>query len=311
MKIGVIGLGPVGSILTAHLHQAGLQTIACDINPVITDAISRDGIQLTHTIEASVRGIPVCRTVTGLGMYDLDLVIVAVKASVMEAVFRELQSIDQGRFRVLCAQNGIDNETAAAAVFGPDRVLRMVINYAGNMAGGSTVFVSFFHPPNYITALTEKSAAVARQVAANLTRQGLQTEYVSDIRRQVWEKAILNSALNAVCAITRRTMKDVMDFPGTLDLVEGLLRESIDVATGNGIHLPEDFLDRSMTYLKTAGHHKPSMLADMEGGRRTEVDWLNGKVAEYGKRAGIPTPLNTALTAMVHLMEFPSEYREA
>lgn len=305
MKIGVIGLGPVGCTLAAHLHHAGAQVIACDINPVITDAITASGITLTHTINLTVSQVPVCRTIAGLKMYDLDLAIVAVKAPVMGRVFRELQKIDNGRLKVMCAQNGIDNERDAAESFGEDRVLRMVINYAGNLVSGSTVFVSFFNPPNYIASLNDGGKTVARQVVELLNAVHLTTELTQSIQDHIWEKAILNSALNAVCAITRRTMKDVMDFPHTLNLVESLLSESIQVARGTGITLPEDFLSSSMDYLKKAGHHRPSMLADMEAGRKTEVDWLNGKIALYGQRAGIATPLNSALTAMVHLMEFP------
>jgi len=173
MKIAVIGLGPVGCTLAAHLHKSGAQVVACDINPVITDAISSSGITLTHTIEMEVDQIPVCRTVAGLEMYDLDLVIVAVKASVMGAVFRELKNIDNRRMVVMCAQNGIDNEQDAIRFFGPDRVLRMVINYAGNLASGSTVYVSFFNPPNYLAALTPKGETVANKIVELLNSVGL------------------------------------------------------------------------------------------------------------------------------------------
>ena len=307
MKIGVIGMGPVGSTMAAHLHNFGAQVIACDVNPHITDAITSSGITLTHAIEMKAEQVSVCRTITGLKMYDPDLVIVAVKAPVMDIVFKELKQIDNERMMVLCAQNGIDNEKQAAEYFSEDRVMRMVINYAGNMSNGSTVFVSFFNPPNYLAPMTEKGKSVAEKFVSILNKSGLKTELTDHIQDHVWEKAILNSALNAVCAITRRTMKDVMDFPNTLTLVEALLDESIQTARASGIKLPDNFKDFSMTYLKKAGHHKPSMLADMEAGRKTEVDWLNGKVAVYGKISGSDTPINEALTSMVHLMEFPSQ----
>jgi len=306
MKIGVIGLGPVGCTLAAHLQQAGARVIACDINPVVTAAISATGITLTHSIDLKVNRVPVCQTVAELEIFDPDLAIVAVKAPVMNAVFRELRKIDKGRLNVMCAQNGIDNEQAAAEIFGADRVLRMVINYAGNMVSGSTVFVSFFNPPNYIAALTETGQSLAHRLVDMLNAVNLNTEFTESIQKYVWEKAILNAALSAVCAITRRTMKDVMDFPHTLNLVEALIAESIEVARAFGIDLPENFQSFGMDYLRKAGHHRPSMLVDMEAGRKTEVGWLNGKIADYGDRAGIPTPVNKTLTVMIHLMEFPS-----
>ena len=56
-------------------------------------------------------------------------------------------------------------------------------------------------------------------------------------------------------------------------------------------------------YIKNAGHHKPSMLQDIEAKRRTEIDYINGKIIEYGERAGVPTPYNTTLRSLVKALE--------
>ena len=58
-----------------------------------------------------------------------------------------------------------------------------------------------------------------------------------------------------------------------------------------------------MEYMKQAGDHKPSMLIDIEMKRRTEVDFMNGKIIEYGERAGIDTPYNIAVRSLVKGME--------
>ena len=183
----------------------------------------------------------------------------------------------------------------------------MVINYAGNMSERNTVHVSFFNPPNYVASMMPQGNHMAEKVAELLNSAGLETEIPEDIQDFVWEKAILNAALSAVCAITRRTMKDVMSFPKTLELVEAIIDESARVADVEGIELGKKFRRFCIQYLKNAGHHRPSMLVDLEDGRRTEIDFLNGKIVEYGRKHYLPTPLNQSVTALIHMLEYSPE----
>jgi 2-dehydropantoate 2-reductase len=303
MRVGIIGLGPVGSTLAVHLKEAGAHVVACDAFHSKIDAIRKQGIRLTHTIEKHVNIRDACYSVQELGMYDLDLVIVACKVPALKKVICQLKDIDNGKFFVMCAQNGIDNEQDVAREFGDGRTLRMVVNYAGNMIDDSAVHVSFFNPPNYIAALVDGGNGMAKYLVEMLNSVGLDTEIPEDIQDHVWAKAILNAALSAVCAITRRTMKEVMDFPPTLELVEAIIDESVAVAEKERIDLGNKFTRFSIRYLKNAGHHRPSMLVDLENGDPTEIDNLNGRIAAYGRKHCLPTPINQSVTALVHLLE--------
>lgn len=248
-----------------------------------------------------------CYTIQELEMYDLDLIVIATKAPSLNKVVKQLADIDTDEVYYLCAQNGIDNELVPSRTFGEERVLRMVINYAGNMSTKNTTHVSFFNPPNYVAALSPKGDWMAKILCELLNSVNLDTEIPEDIQDYVWEKAILNAALSAICSITRRTMKDVMDFPMTLDLVEAIIDESVRVAEKESIELGKKFRRFCIRYLKNAGHHRPSMLTDLESGRRTEIDWLNGKIVHYGKKHYLPTPLNQSVTALVHMLEYSPE----
>jgi 2-dehydropantoate 2-reductase len=307
LKIGIIGLGPVGATLAVHFLEAGAFVVVCDIDPKKIDMIKKDGIVLKHTIEKHVQIEEVCYTLPELKMYDLDLVIIATKATALGKVVKQLSEITTEKMYVLCAQNGIDNEQKASSEFGEDKTLRMVINYAGNMSERNTVHVSFFNPPNYVASMMPQGNHMAEKVAELLNSAGLETEIPEDIQDFVWEKAILNAALSAVCAITRRTMKDVMSFPKTLELVEAIIDESARVADVEGIELGKKFRRFCIQYLKNAGHHRPSMLVDLEDGRRTEIDFLNGKIVEYGRKHYLPTPLNQSVTALIHMLEYSPE----
>lgn len=303
LRVGIIGMGPVGATLTLFLKEAGALVVPCDSFSARIDAIRKNGIRLTHVFEKHVKIQHACYTVQELGMHDLDLVVLAVKTPDLGKVLAQIKEIDNGKMHIMCAQNGIDNEVEIGRSFSDHRTHRLVINFAGNMSDDSTVHVSFFNAPNYVASLGDGGNGMAKQFSDMLNSVGLITEIPVDIQDHVWEKAILNAALSAICAITRRTMKEVMDFPSSCSLVESLIDESVMVAEKERIELGNKFRRFSLRYLKNAGHHRPSMLVDLENGDPTEIDYLNGRIVDYGRKHCVPTPLNQAVTAMVHLLE--------
>ncbi len=307
MRIGVIGLGPVGSILTAHLIEAGAFVVPCDRRPNRMDKLKESGIKLTHTIEKHIKVSEVCCSVQELERHELDLVIIAVKTPCLNKVVTQLTEIKSNKMYVMCAQNGIDNEEEVAQVFGYERTLRMVVNYAGNMTSLSSVRVSFFNPPNYVAALAPQGEPIAKKFAELLNSLNLDTEIPDDIQDYVWQKTILNAALSAVCTVTKKTIKEVMDFPLIEELVEAIIDESVRVAEAERIELGKKFRRFSIRYLRNAGHHRPSMLIDMENGKQTEIEQVNGKIVHYGQYHCLPTPLNHSLTALIHFLEYSAD----
>jgi 2-dehydropantoate 2-reductase len=310
LRIGVVGLGPVGCILTAHLIEAGQSVIPCDIDREKIAAIKSEGIRLENVIQKRVTVTEACTRVQELVNHDLDLLIVAVKTPYLEAVLQAAQVLDSERLFVLSAQNGIDNEQTVARFFGTRKTLRMVINYAGNMRGKNTVQVSFFNPPNYLAALDPAGEPLAHRLAEILNSVHLDTVVSERIQDHVWTKAIMNATLNPICAITRRTMAEVMDYPPTRELVEAIIDEAVQVAEQAGIHLGEQYKAYSMAYLEKGGRHRPSMLVDLDNQSPTEIDHLNGKIVEYGRRYGVPTPINQTITALIRRLEAHGEENE-
>ena len=144
---------------------------------------------------------------------------------------------------------------------------------------------------------------MAGTVAELLSSVDLKTEIPASISVYTWEKAILNAALAPVCAITGLTMKEVMDSPEAVEIVKALLDESVRVAEAEGIRYDEGFGEFCLEYLKGGCHHRPSMAVDLENHLPTEIDYMNGKIAEYGRRHGLPTPYNQTITALVHMLE--------
>ncbi len=143
----------------------------------------------------------------------------------------------------------------------------------------------------------------AREIADLMNLPDFQTSFVEDIQPSVWKKVILNSALAPVCAITGQTMKEAMDFTDTNSIASKIIREGIAVTEAAGISFGPDFHDICMGYLSKGGHHKPSMLIDIENHSLTEIEFLNGKIVELGKKYNIPVPFNEATTNYVRALE--------
>jgi 2-dehydropantoate 2-reductase len=143
------------------------------------------------------------------------------------------------------------------------------------------------------------------RLADACTRAGLPTTAVADARGPQWRKVIFNAATNPVGALTGLTHGRVCEDAALRTLVTGLVDEGKAVAGAQGIVLdadPEELIDHAARP-DVAYDHKASMLQDVEARRETEIDYLNGGVARFGRELGVPTPLNEAILALVKGLE--------
>ena len=302
-KFAVVGMGPSGSILAAHLVQSGEDVVVVDVLLKHIDEISRHGLRLIGEVDMVTRFRHVYNSISMLEDHDIDVIFVATKTFSLRAVLREIRTVYRDGMKIVCYQNGIDNEELVARRFGRDAALRAVVNHAGNIIDNALIKMTFFHRPNYIGALSEESETIAKDVARIMTSTGLDTEYTTDIKQDAWKKTVLNAALSPISAITGQTMREVMQLPSTRALVESLLKEAIQVAQASGIKIDDDFFDFGVHYLDTAGHHRPSMLEDINEKRKTEIDYITGKIVEHGNKSEAPCPFNTAMINLIKGLE--------
>lgn len=316
-RIAVVGSGVVGSILAAHLLRNKEEVILVDSSKRRLAQIKEKGLSIydpapfmhgTFTVGAK----ETCLSVSEAARLGADTVFICVKASAIRSMLAELKGICRaaaclpaGRRKVTLVsfQNGLDTEELLGRAAGRENVLRAVVNYAGRLNPDGGVEITFFNKPNYIGTLEAGAIPRARAVCEALTRAGLDTEYSPEIKRHVWEKVILNSMLSPVCALTGMTMRQALKCAPTRKLVLELGREAVEVAKGSGVRLPGKFIEFCVSYLGRAGHHKPSMLIDVETTGRTEIEFLNGKICEYGAKNKAPVPFHRAVAALVQGLE--------
>ena len=222
--------------------------------------------------------------------YHVDKIVNKIEGNLKKEVF------------LLSAQNGIDIGKKYQGHFPESSILRMVINFAGNLQAPNVTAINFFNPPNYIGSMDDSQEELAKWIANALSGVQLATEPVNafTINDKIWEKTILNAALSPLCAISRLTMKEAMTNKDTLEVIEQIIYEAVQVANAEQIKLPDNFIKLAIRYLNNAGNHMPSLAVDLINKRETEIDYMNGKIVDYGRKHYIKTPINLVLTNLVN-----------
>ncbi len=299
--IGIIGAGPVGSVLAARLIAAGQHVTVCEVNARMRARLTGSGITVAGTPAVAVPRV--IERIDGFRDEPPAVLFLAVKAPALPLICDALSDVLQPETTVVSWQNGIDTERVIAASLGADRTVRAVINQGVSFAPDGSVVVAFEQPPHYVQEVAPAGRSAAESVATLLTDGGVPTQRAENLVSMVWRKAILNAGLNALCALTGMNMREAWSDAFARDLAIETMREGVRVARANEIMLGWDYYQGALDYLSRAGEHKPSMLLDREAGRRTEIDFINGKIVEYGEIAGVPTPHNKSLLALVKAME--------
>ncbi len=302
--IGIIGAGPVGGILAAHLSSAGYTVVLVDAWKEHIERIRANGLHITGKDELNARPKHLLTSVRNLGVYRPDLVFICTKACDLGNVLDGMSDTLKNSGAVFVSfQNGIDTELAVAERIDRSRVLRGVVSYAGVLTGPGEIRRSFFTPPNYLGWLDERGAEPCREAAALVSSSGLAMEATKDIHRYIWRKAVLNSCTMSIAAITGMNIQEMVNFPPTAQLVDLLLNESVAIAAAYGFDFGPGFIESVKEFNKNAGPHKPSMLADIENGRRTENPFLIRRIAERAEEKGIPAPYHRTVANLIDALE--------
>jgi 2-dehydropantoate 2-reductase len=301
MRVCVVGCGAVGSLFAANLAQLeDVEVWAYDLARDHVEAINAGGLRLSGAGEVVGR---VSATSDAAELPPSDFGIVATKAMHTEsAIAATAHVFAEGA--VCSVQNGLGNEETLARHVA--RVIRGTTFPAGRVVEPGRV--QWDVKGDTTIGPFEPSPAPLQEVerlAEACTRAGLPTAAVADARGPQWRKVIFNAATNPVGALTGLTHGRVCEDPALRRLVSGLVDEGKAVADAQGIVLdadPEELIDHAARP-EVAYDHKASMLQDVEARRETEIDYLNGGVARFGREHGVPTPLNEGILALVKGLE--------
>ncbi len=300
MRVCVVGCGAVGSLFAAHLAQLDdVEVWAYDLAEDHVRAINERGLRISGASELVAR---VRATSDPAEIPPCAYGIVATKSMHTDAAIAATARAFGFEGAVCSVQNGAGNEEIVAKHV--PRVMRGTTFPAGHVVQPGHV-VQDTKGETWIGPFEPSPAPIAmvEELAATLTRAGMPTTALPDARGAQWTKLIFNAASNPVGALTRLTHGRVCELEPLRGLVSGLIDEGKAVAAAQGIVLDED-PEAMIDYAASVAYdHKASMLQDVEAGRQTEIDFLNGAIVRFGREHGVPTPLNQAIWALVTGLE--------
>lgn len=304
-RIAVLGAGAVGGYYGGMLARAGAPVTLIG-RPAQVDAIARDGLAIEWADRRET--IRVAAAVDPAAARDADVILVCVKSLDTEAASRSLQPHLGAETAVLSLQNGVDNTQRLRTVLAQPVFATVVYVGAINVAPGVVRHTGrgdlVLGPLARDLARNALLVERAQSLAAMFKRAGVPCVVSGTIEADLWRKLAINCVYNAISAVGCADYGRMLAHGPTRDLIPLIVAECVEVARADGVALDEGpLLQSSLAVGAALATQISSTAQDLRRGRRTEIDALNGYVAERGAALGIPAPINRTLHALVKLRE--------
>ncbi len=302
MRFGILGAGALGCLFAARLHHTHHEVTIFHHRRDVLNEIKHHGIRLRTTsgkLEHEIVEAKISVDKTD----HFDTVLLTVKAYDTSNLAQRLANTLRKDTTLLTLQNGLGNVETLTDFFPRSSIL------AGSTTEASRLLRAGFveHTGGGITWIGELNGKKSGRLVAlrtALQEAGFDTRISQNINGVLWSKAILNSAINPLTAITRLRNGELLQIPELLQLTDTVIQEGIEVSRSSSVNLPTPGPKKLVKQvLARSKRNKSSMLQDIERGKRTEIFQLNGIISEIGQSLGIPTPYNYELTAIVTALE--------
>ncbi|MCF8010504.1 MAG: 2-dehydropantoate 2-reductase [Clostridiales bacterium] len=305
MKTAVIGAGAMGSLIGAHLADGGNEVTLVDVWKEHVDEINEKGLRIEKGSEEKTVCLKAVNDSSVLG--PQDLVIIFVKSYHTENAVKSAANLFTEDTVVLTLQNGLGNAEMISRAAGNVEIV------AGTTSHGATVLGPGFirHAgagETIIGKFDGENTPRVEEVSSEFNRCGLETKISDNIAGLVWGKLLVNVGINPLTAICGVYNGELNEFESTQKLMEMAVGEAEKVAAAKGIELPyTDALEKVKGVARATGPNRSSMLQDVERGRRTEIDYINGAIAAEGNKLGVDTPANQVITLLIKALEEKKE----
>ena len=287
----VVGAGAIGSIYAVKLSARHPVTVV--VRRDHADAIRAGGLRLIgrETVTARLDAVTEVASIA-----PGTIILLTTKVNASDTALRPIVDLLRDDTVIVCVQNGLDSEgVARRAVRDRCLVVRAITQFGAIFQAPG--LVNYTSPGYTLLEGGPRSTAIA----AMLTASGLDGRVSPDIRTEIWRKLIYNCVINPITAMTGTEVGGIAD-PRLNPLKQLVIDECLAVARTQGVEFDIDFLAK-ITELYAASRTIASMRQDLMRGRPTEIDHLNGAVADLGARAGVACPVNAALAAIIKAMD--------
>jgi 2-dehydropantoate 2-reductase len=297
MRICIVGPGAIGCLFGASLAKSGNDVMMIDRHADRAELIGSRGIVMT-----GISGdftVAVDATVETTKTRNAELVMICVKSYDTAGAVAGLPRALPEDCAVLTLQNGLGNVELIAERFGPER------SYAGTTALGATLLGPGHvrHSGKGVTTVGRfKGAPDARvdKIVDALNKAGFETHAVTDVTVALWNKVVVNAAVNPLTALTGVRNGRLVEIPEARELLALVVRECAQVARTQGV--TDDPLPRVEEICRKTAQNVSSMLQDILRGKQPEISAINAAVVKEAERQGIPAPVNAVLAELVGVL---------
>lgn len=319
MRSAIYGAGSLGTILGAFITQKGGQIDLINRNKAHVEALKTKGATITGTLNFT-QEVKAFTPEEMTGIYDIIFLMTKQQFNAEVVTFLKDYLAEDGV--IVTLQNGIP-ELQIGEIVGEDRVLGCTVAWGATLKEPGVCELT--SEPDSLTfslgTLAEKPHKHILEVKKLLEMMGpvdLDANFVGTR----WSKLLINSAFSGMSAVLGCTFGEAAKDKTSRRIVQALIKECIDVCAAGKIKIEPvqgkdivKLLDYHNSVKKAFAFFiipiairkhallKASMLQDIEKGKKTEVDAINGVVSAYGRKVGCPTPMNDKVVEIIHRIE--------
>jgi 2-dehydropantoate 2-reductase len=319
MRIAIYGAGSLGTILGAYISKAGVAIELINRNVAHVEALKSKGAHVVGTVQF-------CQPVVAYTPEEMsgqyDILFLMTKQQHNAEVVQMLKGYLAPDGVLVTFQNGLP-EMQIAEVLGEERVLGCTVAWGATMQSPGVCELT--SEPDALSfslgAVSEKKSKHFAKVKELLEKMGT-VDVEENFLGTRWSKLLINAAFSGMSAVLGCTFGEAAGPKKSRRIVQKLIKECIDVCQVGGIRIEPvqgkdivkllnytNALKRAFSFfiipiaIRKHAKLKASMLQDLEKGKLTEVDAINGAVSEYGRKVGFPTPANDKVVEIIHRIE--------
>jgi 2-dehydropantoate 2-reductase len=318
-RLAIYGAGSLGTVIGAFIAKAGVSVDLVNCNAAHVQALRETGAHVTGTVEFT-------QAVTALTPDEMtgtyDLIFLLTKQQFNREVAEQLRPLLSDDGALVTFQNGIP-EPLLAGILGGPRVLGAVVEWGATMTGPGTVRLT-----SPLDASVFRVGSIGEANSTRLTQTvdllqlmcsvAIETNFIG-VR---WTKLLINAAFSGMSTVIGGTFGQAVDDLRSRECVHMVMKECMDVAQAAGVAIesvqgtnPVTIYGFNSTFKKWIANKllplavrkhrdtKASMLQDIEAGKKTEVDSIDGVVCEGGERHGLQSPYSRKIVELVHRRE--------
>ena len=319
MRVAIYGAGSLGTILGAYISKAGEKIELINRNKAHVEALQSQGAQVVGTVEFTQ---PVVAYTPAEMSGEYDIIFLMTKQQHNAEVVEMLKGFLAADGVLVTFQNGLP-EMQIADILGAERVLGCTVAWGATMQGPGVCELT--SSPDALSfslgAITPERHKYFDAVKALLEKMGT-VDVEDNFIGTRWSKLLINASFSGMSAVLGCTFGEAAAPKPSRRIVQALIKECIDVCSVGGIRIEpvqgkdivklldyKSGLKKAISFfiipiaIRKHAKLKASMLQDIEKGKLTEVDAINGAVSDYGRKVGCPTPMNDRVVEIIHRIE--------